>query len=114
MSNLKLRYCKIVEADHKGSKRQYMHVGHHPDTICIAKSVWGLPPSHFTGLLAHEIGHLLAIAHWNDHREFMADRAAQIFLGVDIKYASTDYGENLQYLSGGDIDRFWKVSKEYF
>lgn len=101
-SSLKIRLCKVAEKDHRHSGRQYAHVNHLPGAICVCRAIWGLPDSHLAGVLAHEIGHLLA-DNWSEEA---ADDAVNKAFGITIKYASTDFGDNLQYLQKEDIIKF--------
>ncbi|MFH1399000.1 MAG: M48 family metalloprotease [Candidatus Woesearchaeota archaeon] len=101
-SNLKIKLCRIAEKEHRSSRRQYAHVNHLPGVICVSKSIWELPDSHLSGVLAHEIGHLFA-SNWSEEA---ADKATNKMFGITILYASTDFGENLQYLQRDDIMKF--------
>lgn len=94
---LKLKICKVADKDHKESLRQYAHVYHKKDVICVAPSFFRLPLEHQTGLIAHEVGHLLAGE--SEDREYKADEAANSFFKIKIKYKDSPYGERLQYLT---------------
>jgi hypothetical protein len=54
------------------------------------------------GLVAHELGHLLA-GHVQ-HPESEADRLGNMFFGITIRYRDSAYGNRLQYLSGKDTN----------
>lgn len=85
--------CPEANAEHRESRRQYAHVGHLPRTICLAYAARRLGRRHIRGLLAHELGHLLA-GHAEGLRddapervrEDEADAAALKFLGVRVRY----------------------------
>ncbi len=103
---IKLRPCPSAEKDYVQSIRQYMHTGHYKDTICYARAYWGLPLRHQMGLLAHEIGHILVLRTKASHYEPNADRAANKFFGITIRYAQmTPWGEDLQFLLPRDITK---------
>lgn len=100
--------CPVANAEHKLSKRQYAHVRHHKDNIiCVAHAIWTLPDSHLFGVLAHEIGHLIS-----GGGERAADNIMLKKHGIKIQYASTDYGDNLQYLNTVDAMKFFKLFSE--
>jgi hypothetical protein len=55
-----------------------------------------LDREHREGLIAHEVGHVLAAMHWNDRSEDGADEAAAVYLGVPIAYDPAWPGKGLQ------------------
>lgn len=98
--------CPVAEHDHKKSKRQYAHALHRPKTICAAADFWGLPLGHLYGVLAHEIGHVLAKEAGLSSTEYQADQAIEE-LGILIGYVSTEkYGKDLEWLSAADRAKF--------
>lgn len=99
MIKLRLRICNLANQEHQLSKRQYAHVGHVRDTICIANAFYRLPIQHRAALLAHEAGHVLARKYNKSDGEAVADRMAEQFFGVKIQYIDSKYGGQLEYLS---------------
>jgi hypothetical protein len=91
----------LADKEHKLSERQYAHVHHAKGyTICVA-GAWLMLPLHTEmGLIAHEVGHLLAGE--TEHTEAEADRLGNKFFKVTVKYRNTVYGDRLQYLSHRD------------
>lgn len=107
---LKIRHCDIAEQHHQKAKRQYAHMGHIDNVICICKAFLDLPPSHYYGILAHEIGHqIVAKSGYRPQSYKDGERAADVAIeqlcNLKVRYASTDFGENLQYLTGKDIKK---------
>lgn len=103
-----IKECQVANIEHELSKRQYAHVNHHEDNIiCIANAIWSLPDSHLLGVLAHEVGHLIS-----GGGEKAADNIMLKKYGIKIQYASTDYGDNLQYLNAASAVRFLKLFNE--
>lgn len=116
MKGMRLRIvnCALAEKDHRRSKRQYAHTLHKPNAICVAESFWDLPDSHFYGILAHEIGHVIAAKKGLDSEEHEADDAANEEFGILIRYRSTEHGKELEYLTKEDVQRVRDRSLEKF
>ena len=52
--------CPIIHTRREnGSGRSYMHVDHHPQTVCVHPAAELLPVKNLWGLYLHEFGHLL-------------------------------------------------------
>jgi hypothetical protein len=103
-----IKNCREADKDHKEYMSQYAHTFHKGDNvICVARAFWKLPIGHQMGLIAHEIGHILAGE--REHREYKADEAANRYFGIDIKYKDSEYGYFLQYLNKRDIEKVAKV-----
>jgi hypothetical protein len=112
---ISIRKCKAADEEHKISKRQYAHVHHiKGDIICVARDWVNLPIDTEMGLIAHEIGHLLAgnIA----HSEEEADKLANKFFKITIRYRNTLHGNNLQYLNYSDTMKVynWVINNVKF
>jgi hypothetical protein len=98
----RVKVCKHADADHAKKKRQYAHTfcaGNRSRVICVAGAFFDLPIGHQAGILAHEVGHILA--GWNGG-EADADAHAEILLGVTITYRDGPHGKNLQWLDEAD------------
>lgn len=101
-----VRRCTEADKEHKRSRRQYAHTYHvNGNVICVAGEWVMLPIETEMGLIAHEIGHLLA--GYTDHSEKEADRLGNMFFKVTIRYRDTIFGDNLQYLSGRDTNKVY-------
>ena len=101
--------CSIADRDHKRSLRQYAHTFHkgkNTNIICVASAIWDLPQRNLCGILAHEIGHLLA---GQKASEDTADAAVEIELGIVIRYADGKYGDRLQFLDATDLAKFARL-----
>jgi hypothetical protein len=95
-----LHVCDEATKDHAESLRQYAHVGPHGDNvICVAEAFLDLPRDRRDGLLAHEIGHLIADP---DGSEEGADAAFEALTGITIRYKDDGDGECLQWLRPED------------
>jgi hypothetical protein len=96
-----VRRCSSADKEHAVSNRQYAHVHHmKDDVICVAGAWITLPLEMEMGLIAHEVGHLLVGR--TDHSEDEADRLADKFFKITIRYMDTLYGKRLQCLSHKD------------
>lgn len=102
-----VKRCSIADKDHKASLRQYAHTFHHKDNVICITSEWiTLSIDHQMGLIAHEVGHLLNGP--IEHTEEEADRVANKFFNIHIKYKDSQYGKRLQYLSLNDTMNVWE------
>lgn len=106
---LDIHICRVAQKHHDRSLRQYAHVLHHPGKICVAEEFWLLSEKHLLGILAHEVGHVLAHDDGLASTEAQADAAALMQLGIKIHYKDSIYGERLQYLTARGMDRFYEV-----
>lgn len=107
ISKYKVKTCEGVEKEHRKSKRQYSHVLHRKNTICITPQLLNLPLIFLTGVLAHEIGHILQVEfNLKDLSEKGADRAFEKKFGIRIFRIDSTYGDDLQYLSPSDSKLF--------
>ena len=103
--------CRLLDSDRKascknGKCRAYAHTFHKPgNTICIHPGLFYLPIGHQYGIIAHEVGHLLA---GSDAGEVGADRAAEKQYGIKIRYRSE---KRIQWLSAADTKKFIRNSK---
>lgn len=93
---VKIRQCRKVDIEHSKSKRQYAHVLHYPEVICVARAFYNLPYHHQLGIIFHELGHLIAIKEIGEHTEKDADRMIEKYAGVKVKYVDNRYGRRLE------------------
>lgn len=102
-----VRICRDADSTHAESLRAYAHTFCRPSpTICVASAFFDLDPGHRDGILAHEIGHLLAGPKGNEEA---ADRAFEEATGVRIRYRDGDNGRCLQWLPPDDRRRLLGV-----
>ena len=106
MTEIVVDTCALADEEHDKSLRQYAHVLHHPGVICVADAFFGLPEDIRCGLLAHEVGHLLAVQRDANHSEKAADRAVFVSYGLVIRYRDSEYGDNLECLDKKDVEKF--------
>ncbi len=102
-SELKVHHCQVAQKDHDESVRQYAHVFCRRDKgVCVARELWDLPKDHRAGIIAHELGHLLAGPRGSEQD---ADDAFERVSGYKIRYKDGPWGERLQYV-GPEAARF--------
>lgn len=79
-----LRVCGELRHKLKGKTRSraFMHVGHHPGSICLHPAAGKLKVNHVVGLFLHEFGHLGT----PDGSEADADQWVLVKLGIAILY----------------------------
>lgn len=95
--NLKFKHCKQADREHEQSKRQYAHVGHYLNTICVAHTFCKLPIKYQFGIFYHEIGHILLSS--VIHTEQDANKIIKQEFGITIKHANSKYGRHLEYVN---------------
>lgn len=98
--------CRDADREHEKSQRQYAHVYHRQNVICVARDFYKLPNRHRLALLLHEVGHLLA---GRGGGEMAADRAAYDLSGVKIYYEDGRYGEQLESIKPEDYRKARKA-----
>lgn len=107
---LKIKPCSIVESHHRKSLRAYFHYNHYPNTICVSKTVYKLPPQHSLALLLHELGH-----HFNKGgTEERANEIIKHLIGIKIKYIKeTPFGNRLQYIEKKFINKAYNFLSKF-
>lgn len=98
---ISIKRCSNANTDHKINRRQYAHTYHLCNVICVADEFVSLPLETQMGIIAHEVGHLLIGK--ENHSEKEADRVANKFFKIVIRYRDAAYGNDLQYLSVSDL-----------
>lgn len=97
-TRLSIRVCPLADDSHEKSLRQYAHTWHDhkkPGQICVSQAFLELPRETRDGLIAHEIGHILA---GPTSSEPAADEAFRVFSGIRILYRDSEHGSCLQWL----------------
>ena len=97
-----VEHCPAADEEHRKSKRQYAHVFHRPQVICVARAFEGLPNRLQIAILLHEAGHLLAGPRGG---EDAANQAAKRYSGVTISYRDSRYGDSLEWIRPEDVSR---------
>lgn len=92
----------MATEEHRDSKRQYAHVFHRSNVICVSKGFFSLPETHQLALLLHEAGHVLAGQRGS---EADANRAAYEASGVRIYYKDSKYGPELEWIEPAEKGR---------
>lgn len=110
LRRLRVRHCRLADQDHAASRRSYAHVGHRPNTVCVAHAYWGLPYSYQLGIFWHEVGHLL-LSRRPVHSEVQADERVREEFGIRVRYRDGPYGEGLQWVAP-PWSRYWRAAGE--
>jgi len=91
-----IRLCKAADAEHVKSQRQYAHVFHRKNVICICSAMRTLPDTWALAILLHEVGHLLAGPRGS---EAAANDAVFHASGLRVRYKDGPYGEQLEWIN---------------
>jgi predicted Zn-dependent protease len=60
--DIALTQCSQAEQEHLDKWRQFAHTGHLKGKICLAPSAWKeFTPREALGVIAHELGHIIAL-----------------------------------------------------
>lgn len=86
-----------LDREHESNCRRYAQMIPSSYRFEFARAILSLPPRHRLGLLAHEVGHLIAIRNHGDDSEDGADLWARKGLGITIGYDMSWPGKGLQY-----------------
>lgn len=92
-----LRMPAELDRIHANNRRRYAQMSPATMVFEFAHATLDLDDRHRLGLVAHEVGHLIAIVRWGDRSEEAADRAAKSVLGITIGYDRSWPGKGLQY-----------------
>uniref|UniRef100_A0A6H1ZXL7 Peptidase n=1 Tax=viral metagenome TaxID=1070528 RepID=A0A6H1ZXL7_9ZZZZ len=92
--DIKVIRCSQADYDHWREGRIYAHVGCMDKTICVSSSIELLDDCNITGLLLHEIGHLIHLEGLLDIEipdginddEIIADMIIDNIFGIHIYY----------------------------
>lgn len=86
--------CELAELWNSERARTVAHVGCKPKTVCLAAAFGALNRNKRYGILAHEVGHIMAGLEGSG-AEPRADSWMRERLGIDILYDSEDTVEFL-------------------
>lgn len=104
-----LKHCALADQEHAKSKRQYAHTFHHDErNICVAKAFENLTENQIWAIIAHEVGHLLvgyekSVKLKHKSCEMAANRAANKYFGIKIKYRDSKNGRHLQTITDKEV-----------
>ncbi len=96
-SKVILVFWKPLDREHARDCRRYAQMTAHNMRFEFARAILSLPAKHRLGLLAHEVGHLIAIRNHGDMSEDGADLWSRKDLGITIGYDMAWPGKGLQY-----------------
>lgn len=78
--------CALIRRMRKSNPRAFFHVNHRRNTVCTVPEASWLAMGHIVGLIAHELGHLIAGRAWDRSAQHDADEAVRRFLKLPIRY----------------------------
>jgi hypothetical protein len=84
-----IRICQLASVMHQIKHRYFAHAHHIKNTICITPEFLDLPAPNQTGILLHELGHLLG---------FNEEEADNFARSIDISYHYDLQGLQKAYL----------------
>lgn len=100
---IKVQLCPLAKKHHQESPRQFAHVFHRRDTICVTPEFYNLPQLYRLGILLHECGHLNLFS--RGHSEQEADEMAEIISAVPIHRRTFRGMKNLEHVANKDRGR---------
>ncbi len=106
-----IKVCPLANAEHERSMRQYAHVFHKPNVICVASAFQSLPLGYRLGVLLHEFGHLALGG--CDHSEQQADGEVLWRYGIRIQRRSYNGARRLECVQLKDYSKAQKILMEY-
>lgn len=108
---LTVRICERAELEHEESPRQFAHIFHHANQICVAPQFYDLPQTYQVGILLHEIGHYGLKDH--RHGEKDADYMAFLLSGVHVLRRSWKGAKRLEAVRKEDVGEAKRFLREY-
>lgn len=93
---VKVQVCPLAKKHHKESSRQFAHVLHKRNTICVTPEFYDLPKHYQVGILMHEFGHL--ILKEKKHSESQADSIIWEHYGIGIDRRNYQGMPKLEYI----------------
>ncbi len=96
-SKVKVEFWGPLDREHARDCRRYAQMYPHNFRFQFARAILKLPEKHRLGLLAHEVGHLIAVRRHGDTSEDGADDQSRKVLGITIGYDHAWDGRGLQY-----------------
>ena len=96
MNKINVELCPLAKKHHKKSARQFAHVFHKANTICVTPEFNDLPVGYHLGILLHELGHIALMD--RKHSECDADHQSFETFGVTIIRRTYKGMKNLEYV----------------
>ena len=109
---IKLVICPMAARHNAKAARQFAHVFHVKNSICIAPKMLDLPPEFIAGILLHEIGHL-ALVDTDSHTETDADRFGFYLSGVKVYRRNLGNKKNLECVRKADLKPAFAFLRRY-
>lgn len=106
---VRVETCSVAQRDHNKSIRQYAHTfcrGRAINTVCVCDEFFDLPRGYFDGILAHEVGHLIAGPSLGEDG---ADLAILAALGIKIVYKDSPHGRRLEWITIQDARKLYRA-----
>lgn len=100
LSRIQISVCEGCDKEHRAKWRQFAHTNHNPGYVCVARAaVAELTDAELTGMIAHELGHLVAGAlRLRAHRTMKpssttpasvqreANEISRVYFGIPLTY----------------------------
>lgn len=77
-----VKLCPLARKHHQESARQFAHVFHRKNIICVTPEFYDLPQTFRVGILLHELGHIAFQDYKHSERE--ADNIIRVISGVQV------------------------------
>lgn len=103
----RIQLCNLAEHDHCTAARNYAHVFHYRNVICVTPEFTDLPQTFQAGILLHELGHL-QYREDESHTERDADIIGGNLAGVTIERRNRRTNvpqDNLEYVPRNQLAR---------
>lgn len=94
--------CGEIRRAHKAKTRYYAHAFHLPNGICVHPAIEELPQAVVTGIIVHEVGHVVSGVCEDGSAEPSADQWVRDNLGLEVRY---DPKSTLQFLDDADMQK---------
>lgn len=103
IKQMRLEICSRAKQEHDESGRQFAHVFHRPNVVCVAPEIFELPGAYVSGILIHELGHVALAC--LPHSEAQADRMATIISGIEVQRRDYRKLKNLEFVRPADLGK---------
>ena len=95
--------CGEIRESHMSKSRYYAHAFHEPyGGICVHPAIEELPQAVVTGIIVHEVGHVVSSVREDGSAEPSADQWVRDNLGLEVRY---DPKNTLQFLDEEDMQK---------